>query len=401
MKHASLSALSVLLSVGAVACGATDPAAPAGAAGGPGMIGAGGAPAGQSADPCGLHTAFAGDQNCIPKPAYDEGVQVHIGPSSYDDPAIINAKDAKGNYLWLMMPGDERTECYHTITENDVGRYYFKQQYRMRSGSHHMIVSKSNSTATTEGWGLCSGGIIGSIGGTQNVVEDLPPGGIVAPEDEGLGRGLDPHSPLDVQLHFYNTTEQPRLREMWVNYIYKPKAEVITNLGMLGGFAPLNVPAHSSVTTGNVCRASDAIPSGSPVRIVTLFGHAHTHNQRFVVYHEKPGPSGAFTDGTSDVVYDSYDHAEAPQYTFNTVVKNPVPDPVNHVSGALSGILTLQPGEQIRYSCDIVNDTFIDFHGQNEVYTDEMCNLFGSVATLGMACPPLTVPTGTPTPAKP
>jgi hypothetical protein len=392
MKHVSVRALSVLISLGAAACGSTDPthASSAAASG----ADAGGTPGSAAADPCGLHSGFDGDQNCLLKPAYDEGVQIHVGPSSYDDPAVINAKDAKGNYLWLMMPGDERTDCYHTISENDAGRYYFKQQYRMRTGSHHMIIGNSSNKDTTEGWGNCSAGLTGSIGGTQNVVEDLPPGGIVAPEDEGLGRGLDAHSPLDISLHFYNTSDHPRMREIWVNWLYKPKADVITNLGMLGGLAPMNIPAHTTASTGNVCRASDMIPQGTEARIVTLFGHAHTHNQRFAVYHDK-------ADGSSELIYDSYDHAEAPTFTFNSIVKNPAPDTVNHITGAKSGVLALLAGEQLRYTCDIVNDTFVTFRGQNEVYTDEMCNLFGSVAGLGMPCPPLTIPTGMAAPAKP
>ena len=277
------------------------------------------------------------------------------------------------------------------VTPNDATEYYFKQQYRMRTGSHHMIVQNSTNTSTTAAWAPCQGGIVGAIGGTQHVIEDLPPGGNVAPEDEGLGRALSPHSPIDIQLHFYNTTDKPRLREVWVNWLYKPKAEVTTNLGMLGGFVvkrdaagnrlPLAL-AHTQATVGNVCKAEQAIPaatSTTPARIVTLFGHAHTHNTRFVVYKDK-------ADGSSDVVYDSYDGAEAPTYTYDTLVQNPVPDPANRKSGGTSGLLLLSPGEQLRFSCDINNDTDFDFLGANEVNTDEMCNLFGSVAGAGFPC---------------
>ena len=293
---------------------------------------------------------------------------------------------ADGKPLWLMLPGDERTNCYHMVTPNDEGVYYFKQQYRMRTGSHHIIISNSTNTSTTGEWTKCQGGIVGAIGGSQHPVEDLPPGGIVAPEDEGLGRGLDPHSPIDLQLHFYNVTENTRLREVWVNWLYKPKAEVITNLGMLGGFARLNVPPHTQATVGSECKTEQAIPATAPVRVVTLFGHAHTHNRRFVVYHDK-------ADGSSPVVYDSYDGAEAPTYTYSTIVQNPEPDAAARHSGGLSGLLLLDVGEKLRFSCDIDNDTdTYTFTGANEVNTDEMCNLFGSVAGAGFPCFAISTP---------
>jgi hypothetical protein len=118
---------------------------------------------------------------------------------------------------------------------------------------------------------------------------------------------------------------------------------------------------------------------------VTLFGHAHTHNTRFAVWHDK-------ADGSSELVYDSYEGAEAPTYTYNTVVQNPVADPEARLTGGKSGLLTLAPGEQLRYSCDIDNTTDFTFYGRNEVNTDEMCNLFGSVQGLGFPC--FTLPAG-------
>src|SRR5262249_22342298 len=154
-------------------------------------------------------------------------------------------------------------------------------------------------------------------------------------------------------------------REVWVNFIYKPKEEVTTNLGMLGGFTPVSVPPHTQTTVGNVCDAKDAI-AASPVRIVTLFGHAHSHNTRFVVYWDK-------TDGSSETVYDTYDWAEAPTYTYNSVVQNPVSDPDARRTGGKSGILALAAGERLRFACDINNTTDNTLVGTNEVFSGEMC----------------------------
>ncbi len=326
--------------------------------------------AGDSSDnPCGLHTSFAGDDHCILPPAAEEGLQLHVGPPDYDNP----------DSLWVMNPGDEKTECYHMYTPNDEGKYYFKQQYRMRPGSHHMIITSSDDKTSPEGWGPCKSSIIGSIGGTQHTIEDLPPGGIVPPEDEGLGRELDPHSPIDLQLHFYNATNAPTLREVWVNLFYKDKSEVTTNLGMLGGFAPVSVPPHTQTTVGGSCDIAQAIPALDTERVVTLFGHAHSHNTRFVVFWDH-------ADGSEETVYDNYDWAEAPTYTYNTVVKNPTADPVARTTGGHSGMLVMQQGDKLRFSCDINNTTDNTLVGTNEVFNGEMCNLFGSVAGLGFHC---------------
>jgi hypothetical protein len=249
----------------------------------------------------------------------------------------------------------------------------------MRAGSHHMILSLSQNTDPTPGWGLCKGGILNAIGGTQHVIEDFPPNGVVAPEDEGLARGIPARQPIDAQLHFYNVTDEPQLREIWVNYYYKPADEVVTNLGMLGGFTRMNVAPHTRATVGSVCKAEHALGAGEVPRIVTLFRHAHTHNERFVVYHDK-------TDGSSEVIYDSYDGAEAPTYMYNSLVENPVADPESRLSGGKSGILALNPGEQLRFECDVNNTTDLTFRGANEVNTDEMCHLFGSIAGAGFLC---------------
>lgn len=324
---------------------------------------------GPSGNPCGLHTSFPGDDQCILAPAEEEGLQLHVGPPDYDNPDPI----------WVMNPGDEKTECYHMYTPNTEGKYYFKQQYRMRPGSHHMIITSSNDTTSPEGWGPCQSSIVSSIGGTQHITEDLPPGGIVPPEDEGLGRGLDPHSPIDLQLHFYNATMAPTLREVWVNLFYKDKSEVTTNLGMLGGFAPVSVPPHTQTTVGGSCDISQAIPALDTERVVTLFGHAHSHNTRFVVFWDH-------SDGSEETVYDNYDWAEAPTYTYNTVVKNPTSDPVARTTGGHSGMLVMQQGDKLRFSCDINNTSDNTLVGTNEVFNGEMCNLFGTVAGLGFPC---------------
>lgn len=338
------------------------------------------------ANACGIHTQFPGDENCLAVPDPDVGLQIHVGPSSYDDPSVVNAVGSDGKPVWLVEPGDERTQCYRLITSNTEPHNYFKQQYRMRKGSHHLIMMKASDMTIPEGWFPPSdpiseqfcGNIVGAIGGTQSISEDVPPNGVVAPEDEGLYRKLDANAPLDIQLHFYNTTTETHLREAWVNLYYKPDSEATQNLGMLGGFTAMNIKAGTSGSVTGECLSSQAY-APHPVRIVTLFGHAHTHNKRYAVYKDT-------ANGTSELVYDSYEGASSPTFTYNSLVKNPVPNPAEHVTGAASGQLFLADGDKLRFTCDIVNDTQNDFVGLNEVSTDEMCHLFGSVVGAGFPC---------------
>lgn len=369
-RLAFASGLALAAALGSLGCSSSgDGVAQAGDPANGGGAGGGG---GESAltNVCGLETAFAGDDHCILPPAENEGFQMHIGPADYDNPEDV----------WIMQPGSEVTQCYVLNTPNTESINYFKQQYRMRPGSHHMIISQADGTATP-GWGNCETSIVNAIGGTQHPIEDFPPGGQVAPEDVGLARQLAPNTQLSFQLHFFNATDKPTLREVWVNFLYEPNPTQAW--GMLGGFAPVNVPPHTSTTTGSTCtydNVKSLIPAGqTSERVVSLFGHVHAHNDRFVVYHDK-------ADGSSEVVYDMYDWSEAPTYVYNTVIQNPVPDGATLTSGASSGLLTVGPGEQLRFECDINNDLDITLTPSNEVFTGEMCNLFGSVAGLGFPC---------------
>jgi len=324
---------------------------------------------------CHLHTNFAGDDTCIPPPEEGKGMQIHVCPSDYDNPDDV----------WVLEPGAEPTQNYHLYTPNTEDIYYFKQQYRMRVGSHHMIIQLSNDTTGPEGWkDGQSLNLIGAIGGTQHVVEDYPPGGVVAPEDVGLARKVLAHTAFDIQLHFYNATDKPTLREVWVNFLYEDPASVTQTMGMMGGITGVNVPPHQSVTVGGTCDATQAIPAPGPQgeRILSLFGHAHTHNTRFAVFWDK-------ADGSEQLVYDSYEGAEAPQYLYNSVQKNPETDPANKKTGAFSGQLILGPQDSLRYQCDITNDLNISLQFTEQVFTGEMCNLFGSVVGLGFPCFPL------------
>ena len=123
----------------ALACGSTDdPSSAEGAATGSGQgSDAGSEPptttAGQS--PCNLDTGYDGDELCILPPDPSEGFQLHVGPEDYDDPDQVDA--------FLLESGQETVECWYEKTANTEDIYNHQRRYRMRPGSHHLLLKNA------------------------------------------------------------------------------------------------------------------------------------------------------------------------------------------------------------------------------------------------------------------
>ncbi|HVU04785.1 MAG TPA: hypothetical protein VHE30_23695 [Polyangiaceae bacterium] len=360
-----------------VACGSTDHDANQGAAngtgggsnvGGDGNSGGDGNGSGGSGPEgaCNLNSGFEGDDLCIPPPSPDEGIQIHVGPTSYDDPDAIAP--------YLLDAGDENVRCYNAkLPQSDF--YYLKQQNRMRSHSHHMLIFVAKATGLTEGpTAACdiTGGLA-SIPGSQTPARDFPDQ--LGPEDAGIGRYLPQADMATFQLHYVNTTTEPVLREAWVNIYKKPKEEVTTPLQsiFLVGDLTVNIPAHTQQTT--TLEFSPNLPGET--RIFAMNGHMHAHTERFTVWRERG------TD--SEQIYQSFDWQEPAELTFNTVVQNPVANEATKIDGGISGMFTLMPGDKLKWSCDVNNTLDTAIHFANEAETAEMCLLAGAyIGTPGL-----------------
>src|SRR4051794_5186180 len=61
-----------------------------------------------ASEACDLHTKFPGDSMCLKPPAEGTGIQVHVGPTSYDDEEALKP--------FLLDPGQEITQCYFIKT---------------------------------------------------------------------------------------------------------------------------------------------------------------------------------------------------------------------------------------------------------------------------------------------
>jgi len=308
-------------------------------------------------DECGLDTQWGGDEYCILPPPKDQGFQLHIGPADYDNP------DPK----YVMEPGQEVTENWDEVTGNDQSVYYYWRQYRMRPGSHHLIVS--------------SAGLGGRrLGGTQNSAKDNPDRGVIAPENQGVGMQLAANTPISMSLHYLNFTDKPIIKEVWVNFWYRDPSEVTEAAKEMFSMAPMGISPGQHVLVHGTCPISGA------GRVLTLYGHVHANNHRFTAWRTR----GA----QQQPVYEMYDWEHPLVLEYSSIVDNAAADPVGKIGGGWNGILDLQAGDSLEFECDITNDTNQTFVGRNEALNDEMCILIGD--TVGTTVPGLCQYTTTP-----
>ena len=73
-----------------------------------------------------VKTNFPGDEACIPAPPAGEGMQIHIGPSNWDDAEEV----AK----YVLHPGEESSECFTVRTPNDKAVVYQTSVLSGRAG---------------------------------------------------------------------------------------------------------------------------------------------------------------------------------------------------------------------------------------------------------------------------
>lgn len=348
MKHRSTTVL--ILGYLAAACGSGTTDA------GPGTASTG------ATDPCGLNSGFRGDELCIPPPAAGEGIQIHVGPESYDDNAALEP--------YVIQPGEENTRCFVT-RPSESGFYYFNQKNRMRSGSHHMLIFLIADQGQAEGpitpCTLGGGNLVGFLQPSQTPSRDFP-GADLAPEDAGLAAYVPPGALASFQLHYVNNTSVPLVREAWVNLYKVDEGDVKQKLQtvFMVGDLKVDVPPLTRQTT----TLNFTPPLIETTRVFQLWGHSHAHTESFTVWRNR---------GTAhDLVYQSFDWAEATTLTFNSVVQNSPPDTAAKRGGGVTGLLNLEPGDQLEWACDVNNTTNAALHFANEAYTAEMCLLAGA-----------------------
>jgi hypothetical protein len=334
--------------------GATTGSGGTGGASGGGTGGTGGGPSVDAGAPdagggCNLNTGYIGDDQCILPPPPDKGFQVHLGPADYKNPSAE----------YLLQPGQEVTNDLAAGTSpNKQQVFFFYRQFRMRPTAHHIIISAPN------------GSDVGRRIGTANKSEDYPKGGIIAPEDKGIGIPLAPSTPISVSFHAINTTTKPQLREIWVNFWYRDPAEVTqpATEWFETGSVTFAIPPHTKTVLGPyTCTVSG---NG---RMLWTYGHRHANNTRFTMTRIR---------GTKrDVIYDANNWEHPLLLEFNSITTNRAPDIANNIEGGWNGILDLLTGDKIEWSCDVNNTTDGTLRFTNNTYTGEMCIIDAEAVT--------------------
>jgi hypothetical protein len=312
---------------------------------------------------CELHTQFPDDHACIPAPPAGEGMQIHVGPSNYDNAAEV----AK----YILRPGEETSDCFAVVTPNDTPVYFQTSMLSGRAGTHHIINTLFPAPADGDAPSSCTEDGLSSpnkIGALPGASKPYMPRSTVAPEYAHVGNSIPAHAKIEAELHYFNATDKDILREFWLNiYFVKPEAitEQATGIAALGGFTWNITPIPPG--TDKVYRYS------CPVRgegyILSLLGHYHAHGKRFTA-------SISRASGTTEKVFEMYDYRDPAEFQYNSVVTNPMFSTTT--PGAISGRLAVHDGDVINWECHIVNDSSVGLTYTNAVQTGEMCNLWGN-----------------------
>jgi hypothetical protein len=272
----------------------------------------------------------------------------------------------------------------------------------MRTGSHHMIVTMHDSMEE-DGWipgsgealpGLfdpSSGAIEGVLGGEQRPDDNTPVTLEKPPEDEGLYLVWPANPLVFFNMHHFNTTTAPLLREGWIN-IWK-EDDARTRMSWYMGMEAGQV-ITLSIAPGATADLHYSWPINSELRLVRVFGHRHFWTTNFSTWIER-------ANGTTEIAYQSYDWFDMPTYRYDSVVKNPPLDPEKHLDGAISGIVKLMPGDRLHFNCHIeftearkATDMSAPSPSEigrlrfaNEAYNGEMCIQFGNVVGGSLGLP--------------
>jgi len=307
-------------------------------------------------DGCPVNSGFAGDDHCILAPP--EGIQLHYGPSDYDNPDEVAQ--------FILGPGEEVNECFFLKLPNETDLQYQRSELRFREGTHHIIVRALEDRTEADGFQNCEGAatslatdVIGGTGSGNEYV--FPPAdagydglyGVIKPGTQGMLNG-----------HYINTTEEPILQEFWLNY--EPATNPVTRfdgINLYGGLSYYIEPGVHQTYTYNCATDRD-------IRILSLNAHIHAHSERLSAWK-------VAADGTRTLLIEEFSWEEPQDFRFDTVTMNPTPDRDLRISGAASGEVFLMAGESIEWECDINNTSDGVLKFRNEVNTGEMCIVGG------------------------
>jgi hypothetical protein len=324
---------------------------------------------------CKINSGFPGDDTCMLPPDPKEGMQIHIGPSDYNDAAQINA--------YIMHAGEESSECVSFHTPNGEDIYYQTSALSGRAGTHHIINTMyKQQVDDSVGFVAC----LNEFSTDPEVVIDSLPGAskaymarpIVAPENMNIGRKIPGKASSQADMHYFNFTESDILREFWMNIYFVPKEQVTTEANQIRGMGGTNW-SFSPIQPGTDMVYEYSCPIDKDGRITSLLGHYHAHGKRFTAFLNRAG-------GTREKVFEMYDYQDPRTFQYDSVTTNPAFS--DSAAGAYTGTLMVKAGDTLDWECHIVNDSNVGLTYTNMVKTGEMCNLWGTSIGPKISCNP-------------
>jgi hypothetical protein len=318
-----------------------------------------------------LNTGFPGDTQCLEPPDPSEGMQMHYGPTNYDDPTEM------ANFT--IHPSDEVVDCMFMKTPTDHNIHMNDYHARLRPGTHHMItyVQQQDHADSVLPEPCNQGpGFVFLVGATS-INTDISTTGEGSPaEYSGAAMEVTAKSQAAVQMHFINTSEEDHLKEGWVNAMYYPDDQVkmeVNPITWLGGLG-MDIKPGTSVTT-EAGGASCTVPAGSPdLDIITTVAHMHSHTTRLAAFIQRAGSTDR------EKIYEDYNWEEPTFLYYTSTAVNSPPDPVAKKTGGISGDLVAHPGDQLSWECEVHNDgpnDNLELKFSDKALTGEMCNVFG------------------------
>jgi hypothetical protein len=323
---------------------------------------------------CDIKTKFADDHACMPAPKEGEGIQIHIGPSNYDDEEEV----AK----YIMKPGEESSQCFTFRSPNKEKITYQTFVLSGRAGTHHMINTTYEGDLPTGSFGPCNGRSndsgakpVGSLPGASKAYMARSK---VAPEYAHVGSELAGEALVQADMHYFNFTDQDILREVWLNLYFAPPDTVTEYSKVIRGFGGLSWNSEP-IQPGTDKVYKYECPIKGDGNIMSLLGHYHAHGKQFTasIKHK--------SDSAVEKVFEMFDYLEPATFDYNTVTTNPKFS--DGAAGAMSGVLKVKDGDILMWDCHIINDSDVPLKYVNEVKTGEMCNVWGySIGTDPIVC---------------
>ena len=293
-----------------------------------------------AANPC-PQSGFAEDERCLQPPHPEEGIQIRIGPPSYEPVDVAP---------WVVDVGQEQTLCWSFHMPNTEDFAYGAWEYSARSAVHHAHQALVATDVMDGAFEACADPL--GDGTSDSVLAALPfsPQSndfhAQAPENASSGRMVPAGAHAQSWIHAFNTSREPALLEIWINLYYATGASVEAERP-LRARSPLIMLEG---TEGDSTLSFDC-PVDGRGRLLSLhaptFWDSATGFDRWV----KEGLSVWLTRQSGARLLLGEQAAERDrEYYFDSITRNAE---LGSGYGAHSGVVELEPGDTLEWECRV------------------------------------------------